>query len=168
MGHCFFQVYQNPTSSHSYNTSSCFFIGWNSLGVWCGKDPSASFSHVLQDDNTALLFEVPQGTLIKTLAGHTRSVRSVCFDPSGRQCATASYDLTVRIHEVATGKCVSILRGHKDWITSVAWSSNGKYLATGSYGTLFDVSMSNVLQTTHASCGQPLDNSDSRLVTTIG
>ncbi|MDA1278027.1 MAG: hypothetical protein O2960_28865 [Verrucomicrobia bacterium] len=48
-------------------------------------------------DNTARLWKVSDGTLIKTLEGHDSRVTSVAFSPDGATLASGSWDRTVRL-----------------------------------------------------------------------
>jgi WD40 repeat protein len=51
---------------------------------------------------------------VRTLKGHTKTVRSVAFSPDGRLLASGSDDGTVKLWEVATGSLVRTLEGHTD------------------------------------------------------
>ncbi|MBE2187145.1 MAG: TIR domain-containing protein, partial [Rhodothermales bacterium] len=62
--------------------------------------------------------------------GHTESVRSVTWSPTGR-LASASSDNTVRVWDVDTGEA-TVLEGHTGGVTSVAWSPTGR-LASASW-----------------------------------
>ncbi len=76
--------------------------------------------------------------------GHSKTVRSIAWSPSGRSLATASFDSTVAIFErnqddedtVGSGggewECVSTLEGHESECKSVAYSCNGTLLASSS------------------------------------
>jgi len=70
--------------------------------------------------------------LATKLKGHTGTVNSVAFDPSGRYLASGSYDRTVRMWDVASGEEVAMLTNNDSAVNSVAFDPNGKYLASGS------------------------------------
>jgi WD40 repeat protein len=57
-------------------------------------------------DKTIKLWDVATGTMLRTLAGHTNSVRSVAFSPDGKILASGSWDGTILLWEVeaALGK----------------------------------------------------------------
>jgi WD40 repeat protein len=57
-------------------------------------------------DKTIKLWDVATGTMLRTLAGHTDSVRSVAFSPDGKILASGSWDGTILLWDVeaALGK----------------------------------------------------------------
>jgi WD40 repeat protein len=89
------------------------------------------------EDNSVRLWEVKSGKLLRALAGHTASVRSVAFAHDGDTLASGSEDNSVRLWEVKSGKCLMELRGHLGAVRAVAMAPNGKYLvAAGAAGRL--------------------------------
>jgi WD40 repeat protein len=63
------------------------FAGWELAGVgeW---------------DKTIKLWRVSDGSLVRTLTGHTDSVWSVSFSPDGRLLASGSRDNTIKLWQV--------------------------------------------------------------------
>ena len=55
------------------------------------------------DDRTVRLWEARSGQLVRTLEGHTASVRSVAWAPDGQQLASGADDRTVRLWDSKTG-----------------------------------------------------------------
>ena len=70
------------------------------------------------------------------LSGHSKCVKSVCFDPSGDFLVSAGCDETIRVWDVKEEKCIQVL----DKIISafdaedmeplkISWHKSGKYFA---------------------------------------
>ena len=67
---------------------------------------------------------------IATLAGHTRKVGHLQFNPVAKDVlASSSFDYSVKIWDVAQRKCMVTLQ-HKDLITSFCFNYNGTLIAT--------------------------------------
>ncbi|MFB0536526.1 MAG: protein kinase [Anaerolineae bacterium] len=101
-------------------------------------------------DGTARLCRVSDGTLLRTLEGHTSTVCSVAFSPDGATLASGSHDDTVRLWRVSDGSTLRTLEGHTDSVLSVAFSPDGATLASGSYDStvrLWRVSDGSLLRT---------------------
>lgn len=89
------------------------------------------------------LWDIESGTCVKTLKGHTATVRRARFSKDGQQILSTSWDGTVRLWNVADGKCVQVIkegthktrRGSKEMertqpSMSLALSPDGKHILT--------------------------------------
>jgi len=83
-------------------------------------------------DNTAKLWRVSDGALLRTFTGHTLPVNSVYISPDGSLVATGSWDNTVKLWNVSDGALVRTLEGHTDSVNAVSFSPDGSVLASGS------------------------------------
>lgn len=63
--------------------------------------------------------------LIRTLAGHSDSVLSVCFSPDGRHVLSGSEDASVNLWEVESGRSNRIYTGHTGPVVSVGFGPHG-------------------------------------------
>jgi serine/threonine protein kinase len=109
----------HPHGAHRLGLERVVFAGWELAGVgeW---------------DKTIKLWRVADGSLVRTLTGHTDSVRSVSFSPDGSLLASGSWDKTIKLWRVADGSLVRTLTGHTDAVSSVSFSPDGRLLASGS------------------------------------
>ncbi|RSL97910.1 hypothetical protein CDV31_012809 [Fusarium ambrosium] len=97
------------------------------------------------EDGKVFIWEVPKGFTLHTdaeeivdvapvskLAGHSRKVGQVLFNPSAENIlASASGDFTVKIWDVGTGQSPLVLR-HNDIVQSLSWNASGSMLVTTS------------------------------------
>ena len=74
-----------------------------------------------------------EGDGVRTLVGHTSSVRSMAFSPDGRLVATGGFDHLAALWDASAGTRIAWLSGHTAWINAVAFSPDGTRLATGSF-----------------------------------
>ena len=79
-------------------------------------------------DKTVKLWNL-DGTLIKTLTGHTAAVWGVAFSPDGSLLATASIDETVKLW-TRDGTLLTTLEGHEAGIRSVSFHPTLPLLAS--------------------------------------
>ncbi|MEJ5253295.1 MAG: FlgD immunoglobulin-like domain containing protein [Armatimonadota bacterium] len=78
------------------------------------------------------IWRLNDGSLVRTLSGHTLAVQSVAFSPDGQYLASGSADRTVRVWQVDSGDSLHTLSGHTLAVQSVAFSPDGQYVASGS------------------------------------
>ena len=81
------------------------------------------------DDNTFKLWDIANGTELKTFTEHDDWVECVAFSPNGRMLASASIDGSVKLWSVYSHRKLATFK-HGDWVESVAFSPNGRVLAT--------------------------------------
>ena len=81
------------------------------------------------DDNTFKLWDIANGTELKTFTEHDDWVECVAFSPNGRMLASASIDGSVKLWSVYSYRELATFK-HNDWVESVAFSPNGRVLAT--------------------------------------
>lgn len=72
------------------------------------------------DDGTVKLWQ-PDGTLLRTLKGHTSEVWGVAFSRDGQMIASASDDNTIKLWQL-DGKLLRTLYGHRDEVNGIAIS----------------------------------------------
>ena len=86
-------------------------------------------------DGTIQLWDVARGEHIRTLKGHTDTVRSLAFSPDGKILVSGSSDDTLRKWDTSTGSMLRKLAGHSNDIGTVVFSPDGKMIASGSKDT---------------------------------
>jgi WD40 repeat protein len=82
------------------------------------------------NNNNVILAKL-DGTVLKTLKGHTAAVRAISFSNDGEKIASASDDKTVRIWN-RDGTSIHTLIGHTGSIRSVNFNPNGATIASAS------------------------------------
>jgi WD40 repeat protein/CubicO group peptidase (beta-lactamase class C family) len=100
--------------------------------------------------NTTILRNVTDGTLIYNLTGHTDIVWTVAFSPDGSLLATCSGDQSIKIWDVATGLEIHTLTGPEDHVYTVSFSANNSLLASGGPDEtirIWDINTGALLQT---------------------
>src|SRR5207249_9878425 len=61
-------------------------------------------------DETAKVWDAPDGKELVTLKGHSEWISSVAFSPDGRRIVTGSADKTARVWDAQDGKQLMMLR----------------------------------------------------------
>ena len=82
-------------------------------------------------DKSIRVWDLQSRACLRTLHGHTGSVRDVVCGKSG-SIYSASDDSTIRVWSVATGALVGILTGHSDKVFSLALAADERTLVSGS------------------------------------
>ena len=76
--------------------------------------------------------DLPDTALIRTLSGHTDSVRGCAISPSGDTIVSASRDQTLKVWDAHTGAEQRTLRGHTDWVNGCTISPRGDTIMSAS------------------------------------
>jgi WD40 repeat protein len=71
------------------------------------------------------------GAVVRTLAGHTKTVAACAFSPDGRLIVSASFDGTLRLWDVTTGQSLRTLEGHAWYVNTCAFSVDGRRIVSG-------------------------------------
>ncbi|KAK7061387.1 putative cytosolic iron-sulfur protein assembly protein 1 [Favolaschia claudopus] len=112
-------------------------VAWNptkALISSCSADKTVRMYSYTDASNSS----TPTFSHIATIpTGHTKTVRSIAWAPSGKTLATASFDANIGIWEQEESdenngewECASLLEGHETECKSVAYSSSGTLLAS--------------------------------------
>ena len=83
------------------------------------------------NDDNAYLWNSLNGNLLKTLSGHTGTVKAVAFSPDGTQLVTGSFDGTVRLWNLKNDSSTILFSDNMKLIQTVAFSADGKLIAFG-------------------------------------
>ena len=122
----------NTLEGHTYDVNS---VAFHPDGHTIASGGRSSFA--VGDgggDPTIKLWDAKTGKLLKTLEGHTSSVRNVVFHPDGHTIASAGG--TIRLWDANTGKLLNTLgfvaHTHAGSVTSVAFHPDGHTIASAS------------------------------------
>jgi WD40 repeat protein len=83
-------------------------------------------------DGKIRIWEMSNGTLVKTLAGHNGTSWSIAFSPDDKWIVSGGEDNMVRLWDVQTGELLRTMKGHTLNIWSVKFSPDSKkIISTG-------------------------------------
>jgi WD40 repeat protein/serine/threonine protein kinase/DNA-binding XRE family transcriptional regulator len=108
------------------------FTGHTSAVTGLAFSPDGRLALSGSTDQTARLWDVQSGQLLRTLTGHTGIIGAVAFSPDGQMALTGSDDGTTRLWDVATGQELQSLTGYINLAKGVAFSPDGQYAFIGS------------------------------------
>lgn len=83
--------------------------------------------------SSVILWDLPTGRLVATLAAHTDRVTGVAFSPDGRSIASASADRAVILWDLDTLQPRHTLASHLDRASCVAFSLDSRIVASASW-----------------------------------
>ncbi len=119
-------------TGHSGQASALLFIPAAVAEANGSSDRLSSWRLVSgSHDATLRIWDLDQGTCLKTLSDHTGLIFSVRLHPQGDRFATASYDRTIKLWDL-TGECAQTLTGHAAEVISVDFSADGRLIASAS------------------------------------
>ena len=106
---------------------------------WSTPDPQtrtialssgAEYLAAASGDNYLRIYYLPDGKLVKTLAGHTNQVRSIILHPSERSMISGGFDGTIRIWRFPQGNEMKTIETECGEVFALAISPDGQFLLT--------------------------------------
>jgi RNA polymerase sigma factor (sigma-70 family) len=99
------------------------------------------------EDGTARLFDLTSGRQIRSLAGHSGTVKprsyggvsTVAFSPDGKRLVTGGRDNVLKIWDVHSGRTLLGLHGHHSWPEATAFTADGKRFASSGQDCLIRI-----------------------------
>jgi WD40 repeat protein len=73
------------------------------------------------------------GRLLRTLSGHSGSVKAVAVTADGKRVISGSWDETVKVWNLETGEELFTLSGHSSYVQAVAVTADGNRVISGSW-----------------------------------
>ncbi len=110
------QIYAAPWSTPDPQTRS--------IALSSGAEYLAAAS----GDNTLRIYYLPDGKLVKTLAGHTNQVRSILLNPDERTMISGGFDGAIRIWRFPLGSELKTIETGCGELFALAVSPDGQFL----------------------------------------
>lgn len=110
-------------------------MGVNDL-AWDGR---SKYLVSASDDKTLIVWDVAEGSVLKTLEGHAHYVFAANFNPQGTLIVSGSYDESIRVWDTRTGRCLQALPAHSDPVVSVSFNRDGTLIVSASFDGLIRV-----------------------------
>ena len=82
------------------------------------------------EDHLARIYAVDTGKIVAELAGHSKSLSGIWFDPTGHHAMTASFDTSVILWELPGGTKTRTFQ-HAQAVAAAAFSADGRFAVTG-------------------------------------
>jgi len=93
--------------------------------------PNGKYVVTASGDNSAKIWDVSTGKIVRTLSGHSSHVFHARFSPDNKFVVTAGGDIAI-LWEVSTGTEIRRLRGHSELVLSSNFSPDGAVIVTTS------------------------------------
>jgi WD40 repeat protein len=82
--------------------------------------------------NTLKVWDLTSGATLRTLEGHTGSVKAVVLTPDERRAISASADCSLKVWDIESGLLLHSLNGHTRSVDTVALTQDGRLAVSGS------------------------------------
>ena len=111
-------------------------LAWEPYAALAGPGDLGKRLVSASKDGTARVWDVPSGTCVHSLSGHSQGIQCVKWGGDGR-IYTGSRDRTINVFNATQGRLIRTLRGHSHWINCMSLSAD--YVTrTGPYDHKFE------------------------------
>jgi WD40 repeat protein len=128
------------------------------------------------DDKDVLIWEAATGKVVKTLAGHTRSIWTARYSTDGKKLITGSADGTAIIWDTETGKRIALIDQQsrfsewEDGVTSAMFTPDGHnvaiFIEDGKWIKIFNASSGKLKKSLESTSGVLSFSPDGKLLLT--
>ncbi|MCH8877650.1 MAG: PQQ-binding-like beta-propeller repeat protein [Chloroflexi bacterium] len=84
-----------------------------------------------ESDNSLVLWDVEDGTVLRRLEGHDGTIWSVAFSPDGRLAASGAQDRSVILWDIESGNLIQRWDGLGETVMALAFTRDGSALLVG-------------------------------------